>query len=92
MTDLVDDILTLSKMESVQTQLQLEKLNITDLLYDVSWRLKAKADERGITFEHHFDDDYLEIEADEKLLERALPIFYRMLSATLKHKSVFQES
>ena len=50
MTDLVDDILTLSKMESVQTQLQLEKLNITDLLYDVSWRLKAKADERGITF------------------------------------------
>ena len=42
MTDLVDDILTLSKMESVQTQLQLEKLNITDLLYDVSWRLKAR--------------------------------------------------
>lgn len=82
MTDLVDDILTLSKMESVQTQLQLEKLNITDLLYDVSWRLKAKADERGITFEHHFDDDYLEIEADEKLLERA---FTNILSNAVRY-------
>ncbi|WP_446813453.1 sensor histidine kinase [Streptococcus macedonicus] len=82
MTDLVDDILTLSKMESVQTQLQLEKLNITDLLYDVSWRLKAKADERGIAFEHHFDDDYLEIEADEKLLERA---FTNILSNAVRY-------
>lgn len=82
MTELVDDILTLSKMESVQTQLQLEKLNITDLLYDVSWRLKAKADERGITFEHHFDDDYLEIEADEKLLERA---FTNILSNAVRY-------
>lgn len=82
MTDLVDDILTLSKMESVQTQLQLEKLNITDLLYDVSWHLKAKADERGIAFEHHFDDDYLEIEADEKLLERA---FTNILSNAVRY-------
>lgn len=82
MTDLVDDILTLSKMESVQTQLQLEKLNIIDLLYDVSWHLKAKADERGITFEHHFDDDYLEIEADEKLLERA---FTNILSNAVRY-------
>ena len=82
MTELVDDILTLSKMESVQTQLQLEKLNITDLLYDVSWRLKAKADECDITFEHHFDDDYLEIEADEKLLERA---FTNILSNAVRY-------
>ncbi len=82
MTELVDDILTLSKMESVQTQLQLETLSITDLLYDVSWRLKAKADEAGITFEHHFEDDYLEIEADEKLLERA---FTNILSNAVRY-------
>ena len=44
--------------------------------------LKAKADERGITFEHHFDDDYLEIEADEKLLERA---FTNILSNAVRY-------
>lgn len=44
--------------------------------------MKAKADERGITFEHHFDDDYLEIEADEKLLERA---FTNILSNAVRY-------
>ncbi len=72
MAELVDDILTLSKMESTQQTLKLERFNLIDLLYDVSWHLKAKADARGISFKHDFEEDYLDIEADEKLIERAI--------------------
>lgn len=72
MAELVDDILTLSKMESTQQTLKLESFNLIDLLYDVSWHLKAKADARGISFKHDFEEDYLDIEADEKLIERAI--------------------
>ena len=82
MTELVDDILTLSKMESLQTQLQFERFNITDLLYDVSWHLKARADERGLVFKHQWDEDDLVIEADEKLLERA---FTNILSNAVRY-------
>lgn len=72
MAHLVEDMLTLSKMESIQTQLHLEPINITDLLYDVTWRLKAAADERGLVFVHHFSSEEVMIEGDEKLLERAV--------------------
>lgn len=72
MAHLVEDMLTLSKMESIQTQLHLEPVNITDLLYDVTWRLKAAADERGLVFVHHFSSEEVMIEGDEKLLERAV--------------------
>lgn len=72
MAELVDDILTLSKMESAQQPLKLENFNMVDLLYDVSWHLKAKADARGLVFKHQFESDCLDIEADEKLIERAV--------------------
>ena len=72
MAHLVEDMLTLSNMESIQTQLHLEPVNITDLLYDVIWRLKAAADERGLVFVHHFSSEEVMIEGDEKLLERAV--------------------
>lgn len=72
MAELVDGILTLSKMESAQQPLKLENFNMVDLLYDVSWHLKAKADAHGLVFEHRFASDYLDIEADEKLIERAI--------------------
>ena len=59
-------------MESTQQTLKIESFNLIDLLYDVSWHLKAKADARGISFKHDFEEDYLDIEADEKLIERAI--------------------
>lgn len=72
MAELVDGIFDLSKMESAQQPLKLENFNMVDLLYDVSWHLKAKADAHGLVFEHRFASDYLDIEADEKLIERAI--------------------
>ncbi|MFS1663201.1 sensor histidine kinase [Streptococcus sp. zg-JUN1979] len=72
MGELVDDILTLSKMETTQTKLHLESLVLDDLLYDVSWRLKQKADAKGISFRHDFQDEGVEILVDESLFERAM--------------------
>lgn len=89
MAELVDDILTLSKMESTQQTLKLESFNLIDLLYDVSWHLKAKADARGISFKHDFEEDYLDIEADEKLIERAITNILSNAVRYAKKKSQF---
>ncbi|MBM7642351.1 sensor histidine kinase [Streptococcus loxodontisalivarius] len=72
MAELVDDILTISKMESTQSQLDLETISIPEILYDLTWRLKNKADDKGIIFQHQFEDEFVEIQADERLIERAL--------------------
>ncbi|MBM7635686.1 sensor histidine kinase [Streptococcus saliviloxodontae] len=72
MAELVDDILTISKMESTQSHLDLARISVPEILYDQTWRLKNKADEKGIHFEHSFEDDFVEILADERLIERAL--------------------
>lgn len=80
MAELVNDILTLSKMETSHRKLTLESLNLSDLLYDVSWRLKGQADDRGVKFEHDFQ--LLTLEGDERLLERA---FSNILSNAVRY-------
>lgn len=72
MKQLVDDILTLARVEDFQQALEVEDLSLTDLLYDVSWRLKPKADLADLQFVHHFQDSKDQIQADEALLERAI--------------------
>lgn len=49
MKQLVDDILTLARVEDFQQALEVEDLSLSDLLYDVSWRLKPKADSAGLS-------------------------------------------
>ena len=82
MTELVDDILTLSKLETIQTKINLERVVLDNLLYDVSWRLKHKADERGLVFEHDFHDDNCELVLDETLMERA---FLNIISNAVRY-------
>ena len=72
MKDLVDDILTLARVEDFKQALELEDLSISDLLYDVSWRLKSKADSAGLTFVHDFKVTDDQVLGDEALLERAI--------------------
>ena len=72
MKQLVDDILTLARVEDFKQALDLEKLSVSDLLYDVSWRLKTKADVAGLQFVHDFKAVDDQILADEALLERAI--------------------
>lgn len=71
MSSLVDEILFLSKMDTDDLQMQYEKINLKELLYDCSWRIKSAADKNNIDISHHFDDDLPMIDGDEKLLERA---------------------
>ncbi len=72
MKQLVDDILTLARVEDFQQALEVEDLSLSDLLYDVSWRLKPKADSAGLEFVHDFQGAKDQIQADEALLERAI--------------------
>lgn len=71
MSSLVDEILFLSKMDTDDLQMQYEEINLKELLYDCSWRIKAAADKNNISISHHFDQNLSPIQGDEKLLERA---------------------
>ncbi len=71
MTSLVDELLLLSKMDT-NAQLNIEKLDLKELLYDCTWRIKADCDKKGIMIEHQMDKESLFIMADEEKLDRAL--------------------
>ncbi|KHD44018.1 sensor histidine kinase [Streptococcus hongkongensis] len=72
MAKLVDDILTISRIELIPDKLNRELINLADLIYDVSWRLNKQAEQSGITIRHHFENKNMQLFADEELLERAL--------------------
>ena len=82
MAELVDDILTLSKMEDTHMPLEYDWISVNDLLYDASWRLKDKADQNGLVFQHKFEMEHTEIKGDEKLLERA---FLNIISNAVRY-------
>ncbi|KXT76533.1 Sensor histidine kinase ResE [Streptococcus sp. DD12] len=69
---LVDDILTLSRLETIQTALNKESLDLVDLIYDVTWQLQQQAQDKGVRFHHDFAQAHVDIRADESLLSRAL--------------------
>lgn len=72
MSGLVDDILTISRLELIPDKLDLELLNLSDLIYDVSWRLKKKAEMADIEIKHQLSREDIQLNADEELLERAI--------------------
>ncbi len=72
MKNLVDDILTLSRLESIQTTPEKELIDLMDLLYDVTWQLQQQAKTKGVHLHHTFAQTHVDIRADEALLSRAL--------------------
>lgn len=72
MKELVNEILLLSRLDSQLLPLSLETLSLTDLIYDITWALKAESQKRHITFEHNFDNDYVVVNANEDYLKTAL--------------------
>ncbi|HEL1557239.1 TPA: sensor histidine kinase [Streptococcus suis] len=48
-----------------------ENLSLTDLIYDITWSLQINSIMKNIQFEHHFDADYIEINAKEEYLGTA---------------------
>lgn len=82
MSDLVDEILFLSRMDTQSVSMNIETLDIKELLYDCSWQVKGSADLAGISIHHHFDDHRMYIQGDEQLLERA---FTNILSNAVRY-------
>ncbi len=70
MSALVDELLLLSRMDT-NAQLNIESLDLRELLYDCTWRIKADCDKKGIEIEHLMSKDELFIRADEEKLDRA---------------------
>ena len=72
MKTLVNEILLLSKIDSQVGPMTTENLSLTDLIYDISWSLQINSKMRNIQFEHRFDADYIEINANEEYLRTAI--------------------
>lgn len=72
MSDLVDEILFLSKLDTSNREAHLEEIDMKELLYSCSWSLKGIADQNKIEFVHDFPREYIAVYGDEKLLERAI--------------------
>lgn len=49
-----------------------ENLSLTDLIYDITWSLQINSIMKNIQFEHRFDADYIEINANEEYLGTAI--------------------
>ncbi|MGT2832767.1 sensor histidine kinase [Streptococcus halotolerans] len=72
MSHLIDDILTLSRLEVQGDNLMLERFAIKDFLYDLSWRFEHQIKSANLSLLHDFPADHVDIIADEDLLDRAL--------------------
>ncbi|MGT2910644.1 sensor histidine kinase [Streptococcus cameli] len=82
MKELVDEILQLSRMEDVSHPLRLEEIDLQELLYDVSWRLKGQADKKGIALVHNLTLENPILDLDEALMEKA---FANILSNAIRY-------
>ncbi|MFO7935841.1 MAG: ATP-binding protein [Bacteroidales bacterium] len=59
--DLVNEILTFSKIESGELQLEEVDFNLESLFNDIYFTFKQRANEKEINFRYHFDEDLKKI-------------------------------
>lgn len=79
---LIDEILTISKLETGEYQLKNELLNLTEILYDCLYLIKPLADEKGIALIPNIPDDLPEIRGDETQLPK---VFNTVLSNAIRY-------
>lgn len=72
MAKLVDELLTISKIDANQFTLHKMPIDARELLYDCMMDLEAFASMNHIQMEPQFGDDAVMVECDEKQLERAI--------------------
>lgn len=82
MSDLVDEILFLSKMDANAQTTSFQEVDLKDLLYDCSWSIQSAAANQNIRLVHRLDDQKLRIHGDEVLLGRA---FSNLISNALRY-------
>ena len=82
LTKIVEDLLVLSKIESKEFQLKLERVSLSELINDVLEFVREAAEKRGMTV---FQDDIpssLIVEADRYYLEQ---VFHNLLDNAIKY-------
>lgn len=82
MSNLVNEILFLSKMEMEEAQINNDVLDVREFIYDFSWSIKGSADKKNIDIEHKLIDEDIEVYGDEQRLERA---FLNILSNAVRY-------
>lgn len=71
-TNLINDLLALRELESKQTTLQLEELNLIDLVNDVTASLQSAWAAKGLTIELEMPHHPLSLSSDRESLTRIL--------------------
>jgi len=70
---IIDDILDISKIEAGKLQLSIEPFYLLDLLEELSYHYAIKAKEKGLQFNHNFDENLPKIVAgDSKRLRQVI--------------------
>lgn len=81
MTDLVNEILELSKMESGTVELNLTRTDVGELLYECLERVQPIADKKNINFDVHIKENVIAL-CDSNLLEK---VFLNILSNAMRY-------
>jgi two-component system phosphate regulon sensor histidine kinase PhoR len=82
LTKLVEDLLTLSQIESKEFQLRIEKITLFEFVEDVFDFIKETADKKKISITSHVDPSSLTVRADRGHLEQ---IFINFLDNAIKY-------
>jgi len=72
LTKIVEDLLTLSKIESKEFQLKMEVLSLRDLIDDVIGFVKEPAEKKKISISRNEIPSFLTLKADRNYLEQVL--------------------
>ncbi|MBA2565345.1 MAG: PAS domain-containing protein, partial [Gemmatimonadetes bacterium] len=82
LTDLVDDLLALSSLESTAPPIRPEVLGVAELLASVEEAFRLRAAERGIVLDLRAPQPAISLRGDRRLLEQ---VFSNLLDNALKH-------
>ncbi|WP_452224063.1 ATP-binding protein [Lacinutrix chionoecetis] len=70
---MIDDILDISKIESGKLELEIEPFNFIELLNEIKYNYKIKAEQKNLAFKHNFDEKLPKIVGgDAKRLRQVL--------------------
>ena len=72
LAELVEDLLYISKIDSITTAYATTQVNLTEMLRDRAGRQQAMADKRQIDFVFDFSDDEIRYKCAQELISRAI--------------------